>query len=149
MIDEDGLAEALEWQGLSQEEQRAYDRAVMSWEEGALICKAFELEDRLRPLLTHLKRGYQALEMPEELEQFDTGVERLKVKLAWSQPAIATKDKSGLSDPGKYLFEKAEKDKKGAKPPSPSGIPIDRSRRLTSSMPSRWACKVPTRLPTP
>lgn len=71
MIDEDGLAEALEWQGRSQEEQGAYDRAVASWEEGALICKAFECEHRLHPLLTHLKRGYQALEMREELEQFD------------------------------------------------------------------------------
>ena len=28
MIEEDGLAEALEWQGLSQERQLAYDRAV-------------------------------------------------------------------------------------------------------------------------
>jgi tetratricopeptide (TPR) repeat protein len=71
MIDEDGLAEALEWQGLSQEGQRAYDRAVVCWEEGALICKAFELKHRLRPLLTHLRRGYQALEMREELEKFD------------------------------------------------------------------------------
>ena len=49
MIDEDGLAEALEWQGLSQERQRAYDRAVVCWEESALICKAFEMNDRLRP----------------------------------------------------------------------------------------------------
>ena len=71
MIDEDGLAEALEWQGLSQERQLAYDRAVVCWEEGALICKAFELKHRLPPLLGHLRRGYQALEMREELENFD------------------------------------------------------------------------------
>lgn len=71
MLDEDGLAEALEWQGLSQEKQQAYDRAVVCWEEGALICKAFELKDRLPPLVADLKRGYQALEMSEELENFD------------------------------------------------------------------------------
>jgi tetratricopeptide (TPR) repeat protein len=71
MIDEDGLAEALEWQGLSQEQQGAYDRAVVCWEESALICKAFELTHRLGPMLTHLRRGYQALEMHEELETFD------------------------------------------------------------------------------
>ena len=51
--------------------QGAYDRAVECWEEGALICKAFELTQRLGPMLTHLKRGYQALEMREELEEFD------------------------------------------------------------------------------
>src|SRR5262249_20608742 len=71
MIDEEGLAEALEWLGLSQENQQAYDRAVVSWEEAALICKSFELEQRLGPLLAHLRRGYQALEMHEELRTFD------------------------------------------------------------------------------
>jgi tetratricopeptide (TPR) repeat protein len=71
MIDEVGLAEALEWQGLSQEKQWAYDRAVVAWEESALIAKAFEMKDRLPPLLVHLKRGYRALNMREELETFD------------------------------------------------------------------------------
>ena len=68
MIDEEGLAEALEWLGLSQENQQAYDRAVVSWEEAALICKAFELEDRLGPLPVHLRHGYRALKMHEERE---------------------------------------------------------------------------------
>jgi hypothetical protein len=71
MIEEDGLAEALEWQGLSQERQRAYDRAVDSWYESALICKSFEMTDRLPRVLDHLKRGYRALEMHDELAQFD------------------------------------------------------------------------------
>ncbi|MGE0761019.1 MAG: hypothetical protein AB7O38_28665, partial [Pirellulaceae bacterium] len=31
MFDEVGLAESLEWQGISQEKQGAYDRAVLSW----------------------------------------------------------------------------------------------------------------------
>jgi tetratricopeptide (TPR) repeat protein len=71
MIEEDGLAEALEWQGLSQERQSAYDRAVDSWYEGALICKSFDMTDRLPRVLDHLKRGYHALGMQDELEQFD------------------------------------------------------------------------------
>lgn len=71
MIDQVGLAEALEWHGLSQQEQRAYDRAVVCWEEAALICKAFELKDQLGPMLTHLRRGYQALDRREELANFD------------------------------------------------------------------------------
>jgi hypothetical protein len=72
MIDEDGIVEALEWQGLSQERQNAYDRAVVCWEEGALICKAFELKVRFRPLIDHLRRGYHALGMQEELTHFDS-----------------------------------------------------------------------------
>jgi len=71
MLDETGLAEALEWQGLSQEEQRAYDRAVLCWEESALIYKAFEMKEHLPPVLVHLRRGYQALGAREELENFD------------------------------------------------------------------------------
>jgi tetratricopeptide (TPR) repeat protein len=71
MIDEDGLVEALEWQGLSQERQGAYDRAVVCWEEGTLICKAFELKHRLDPLLAHLRHGYQVLQRHGELEKFE------------------------------------------------------------------------------
>lgn len=70
MLDEDGLAEALEWQGLSQERQQAYDRAVGCWYEGALICKTFEMTDRLPRLLDLLRHGYQALDMRDELNGF-------------------------------------------------------------------------------
>ena len=71
MVDEDGLAEALEWQGLSHEHQRAYDRAVLCWYEGALICKSFEMSERLPRVLAHLRRAYQALDMRDELDRFD------------------------------------------------------------------------------
>jgi hypothetical protein len=70
MLDEDGLADALEWQGLSQEHQQAYDRAVPCWFEGALICKSFDMTDRLPRVLDHLRRGYQALDMRDELDAF-------------------------------------------------------------------------------
>ena len=56
-IDQDGVADALEKQGLSQEGLLAYDRAVPCWYESALICKAFEMTDRLPRVLDHLKRG--------------------------------------------------------------------------------------------
>jgi tetratricopeptide (TPR) repeat protein len=71
MLDEVGLAEALEWQGICQEKQDAYDRAVESWEEGALVCKVFEMKDRLPPTLTHVRRGYEKLKMKDELQHFD------------------------------------------------------------------------------
>jgi hypothetical protein len=68
MIDQVGLVEALEWQGLSQEGQLAYDRAIVSWHEAGLICKAFEMGERLDPLLAHLKRGYEMLGTLDEVE---------------------------------------------------------------------------------
>ena len=71
MIDEEGLAEALDWEGLSQEGQQEYDRAVVSWQESAMICKAFDLNHRLQPTLAHLRRGYEALKMRKELAEFD------------------------------------------------------------------------------
>src|SRR5262249_31998734 len=70
-FDEDGLVQALEWRGLSQEKQQAYDRAMPSWEEGALICKAFKLQHRLDPMLTHLKRAYEHLNMRDAVRDFD------------------------------------------------------------------------------
>ena len=71
MVEEEGLAEALEWQGLSQERLYAYDRAVDSWYESALICKVFDMRERLPRVLDHLKRGYHALGMRNELAQFN------------------------------------------------------------------------------
>jgi hypothetical protein len=71
MLDEVGLAEALEWQGICQEKQNAYDRAVEAWEEAALVCKAFEMKDRLAPVLTHVRRAYEKLRMKDELLHFD------------------------------------------------------------------------------
>jgi hypothetical protein len=71
MFDELGLVEALEWQGICQEKQDAYERAVEAWEEAALVCKAFELKDRLPPMLAHVRRGYEKLKMKDELANFD------------------------------------------------------------------------------
>jgi hypothetical protein len=72
MFDEVGLAEALEWRGNSQEKLQAFDRAVLSWAEAALVCQDFELKDRLVPMLANLRRGYERLGMREALETFDT-----------------------------------------------------------------------------
>ena len=71
MLDEVGLAESLEWRGLCQEKQNAYDRAVESWESGASVCQAFEMEAQMKSMLGHLRRGYEKLKMHDELEHFD------------------------------------------------------------------------------
>jgi tetratricopeptide (TPR) repeat protein len=71
MFDEVGLVEALEWRGKSQENQQAFDRAVLSWAEAAMVCKDFDLNDRLDPFLDNWRRGYERLGMREELKTFD------------------------------------------------------------------------------
>jgi len=71
VFDEVGLAEALEWRGNSQEKQQAFDRAVLSWAEAALVCQDFALKDRLPSLLANLRRGYGRLGMREGLATFD------------------------------------------------------------------------------
>jgi tetratricopeptide (TPR) repeat protein len=71
MLDEVGLAEALEWEGICQEKQNAYDRAVESWEEAASVCKTFEMKDRFTPMLAHVRRAYEKLNLREELQNFD------------------------------------------------------------------------------
>jgi tetratricopeptide (TPR) repeat protein len=67
ILDEDGKALALEWRGLCQETQNAYERAVLSWEEAELLIRVFELHHRLRPLLEHLRRAYQRLQLTKKL----------------------------------------------------------------------------------
>jgi tetratricopeptide (TPR) repeat protein len=71
MFDEVGLIEALEWRGKSQDKQEAFDRSVLSWAEAAFICKDFEMEDQLAPLLDNWRRCYERLGMREELKTFD------------------------------------------------------------------------------
>ncbi len=71
MFDEVSLVEALEWRGKSQEKQEAYDRAVLSWAEAAMICKDFETEERLPLFLDNWRRCYERLGMDEELKTFD------------------------------------------------------------------------------
>jgi tetratricopeptide (TPR) repeat protein len=67
MLDEVGKAEALEWRGLAQEKQNAWDRAVRSWEQAELISRAFELRYRLKPVLEHLRRAYRQLRVNDKL----------------------------------------------------------------------------------
>jgi hypothetical protein len=71
MFDEVGLAEALEWQGVCQEKQKALERALASWEESALICKCFDLKERFRSMLDHLRRAYEGLGMRNELNNLE------------------------------------------------------------------------------
>jgi hypothetical protein len=78
LVDEDGKAQALEWRGLSQEKQDAYDRAVASWEEAELLSRAFDLPHRLRPVLEHLRRAYRQLKNAEAAALVEAELRQIK-----------------------------------------------------------------------
>jgi hypothetical protein len=71
MFDEDGLIEALEWEGNSLERADRTQDAVFRWYEAALIGKTFNHQHRLESVLPKLRRGYEQLEWTEAVETFD------------------------------------------------------------------------------
>lgn len=58
-LDSEAKAHALEWRGLSQEQQKAYDRAEESWQLAAAFCREIGLPTPLRANLEHLARVYK------------------------------------------------------------------------------------------
>jgi hypothetical protein len=71
MFDEDGLIEALEWEGNSLDRADRTQDAVFRWYEAALIGKTFNHQHRLESVLPKLRRGYEQLEWKEAVETFD------------------------------------------------------------------------------
>lgn len=71
LLDEDGMVVALEWRGLSQEQQRKWQPAQASWEHAEVLCRAFELNHRLRPTLENLSRVYRQLRNQERLKEVE------------------------------------------------------------------------------
>ena len=78
MLYAEGMVHARERRGLSLEYQRAYERAVQSWEAAANVSRTTGLLPQLKANLQHLARGYRKLGMTEkqaavqaELRQLD------------------------------------------------------------------------------
>ncbi len=71
MFDEDGVAEAIEWEGNSLEKAGRPQDAVFRWYEAALIGRTFNLDHRLATVLPSLKRGYECLGWTEAAATFD------------------------------------------------------------------------------
>jgi len=61
LLDPEGKARALEQRGLSQRGQRAYDRAVESWESAAQLSRAVGMVEPLRANLGHLEQLFGEL----------------------------------------------------------------------------------------
>jgi Tfp pilus assembly protein PilF len=57
-------ASALQWRGLSQEQQGHYDAATESYEASALLCRNIGLPTLLRESLEHLERLYERARRP-------------------------------------------------------------------------------------
>ena len=60
-LDAENKIRALEWRGLSQEKQSAWDRAAVSWEAAALLSRNIGIPGFLQQNLRHLERAYQRL----------------------------------------------------------------------------------------
>jgi tetratricopeptide (TPR) repeat protein len=77
LLDPEGKVQALEWRGLSQEQQQAYGRAVESWDAAALLCRNIGLPGLLRMNLEHLQRVYRRLRMRDKLATVQAEVQEL------------------------------------------------------------------------
>lgn len=77
MLDPESKVRALEWRGLSQEKQGAYDRAVQSWEDAAMLCRNLEMKELLKIILAHLQRGYEQLKFRDKLDEVETEINEL------------------------------------------------------------------------
>src|SRR5262249_49942478 len=77
MLDPESKARALEWRGLSQEQQGAYDRAVQSWEDAATLSRNLKMTEFLKINLAHLQRGYERLRLSDKLDAVETEMQEL------------------------------------------------------------------------
>ena len=66
-LDAECKARALEWRGLSQEKQEAFDRAVESWQTAAEFCRKIWLPSALERNLGHLARILKRQHQREKL----------------------------------------------------------------------------------
>jgi tetratricopeptide (TPR) repeat protein len=60
-LDAGSKIRALEWRGLSQEQQGKHDSAIQSWEAAALLSRKMNFPAFLKENLEHLVRGYRRL----------------------------------------------------------------------------------------
>lgn len=78
ILDPEGKAQALEWRGLSQEKQGAYDRAIESWEAAALLCRNIGMPYFLQANLKHLQRVYKRFHIKNKLAAVEDELKKLE-----------------------------------------------------------------------
>jgi tetratricopeptide (TPR) repeat protein len=76
-LDPEGKARALERRGLSQREQRAYDRAQESWRAAAELCRSVGMDELLRVNLGHLEQLHHELGQRRQLAEVQAELERI------------------------------------------------------------------------
>ncbi|MGF1581037.1 MAG: hypothetical protein ACFCD0_16860 [Gemmataceae bacterium] len=77
-LDAERKARALEWRGLSQEQQQAYDRAEESWIIACDLCRKIGMSPALEVNLTHLARLYKQQDAPTQLQAVEAELEALR-----------------------------------------------------------------------
>jgi tetratricopeptide (TPR) repeat protein len=78
LLDAHSKALDLEWCGLSQEKQQAYDRAIFSWENAATLSRNIGMPDSLQSNLEHLKRVYRKIGRADKVATIKAELKQLK-----------------------------------------------------------------------
>lgn len=78
LLDAQSKAMDLEWRGLSQEKQKAYDRAIESWENAATLSRNIGMPDPLTSNLEHLKRVYRKVGRADKVATIKAELKQLK-----------------------------------------------------------------------
>lgn len=77
LLQPEAKVSALEWRGLSQEQQGAYDAAIESWEGAATLSRNIGLPALLRANLQHLQRAFQATSSGGRLAEVNAELRKL------------------------------------------------------------------------
>jgi tetratricopeptide (TPR) repeat protein len=79
-LDAETKAWALEWRGMSQEQQHTDDRAVESWKAAALLSRSIGMPASLQRNLTNLARVYARLGRREEFSKVKAELDALQAQ---------------------------------------------------------------------
>lgn len=77
-LDAECKARALEWRGLSQEKQKAYEKAVESWEIAVDLCRKIGMPAPHKANLEHLARVFRQLKKRDRLAAVEAELKELE-----------------------------------------------------------------------
>jgi tetratricopeptide (TPR) repeat protein len=78
--DAEAKTEALEWIGLSQEQQRKFDRAVENWQAAVELSRSLEMEAPLKRNLEHLDDIYKSQHLKDQRHQVEAELDEIEQK---------------------------------------------------------------------
>jgi len=78
LLDSEGKVQAIEWKGLSQEQQGKYGLALKSWNSAAKLCRNIGLPSLLEVNLKHIERVCSQINKRDMLSEVRTELKNLK-----------------------------------------------------------------------